>query len=35
MMNNIANAQDNISVEVEYFYSLQVKTKSFYNFTQS
>jgi hypothetical protein len=28
-------AQDNISVEVEYFYSLQVKTRSFYNFTQS
>jgi hypothetical protein len=35
MMNNIANARNNISVEVEYLYSLQVKTRSFYNFTQS
>ncbi len=34
-MNGIANAQNNMGVEQEYFYSLQSKTKSSYNFTQA
>ncbi len=33
-MNGIANAQNNMGVELEYFYSLHKKTKSSYNFTQ-
>jgi hypothetical protein len=33
-MNGIANAQNNIGVELEYFYSLHPKTKSSCNFTQ-
>jgi hypothetical protein len=33
-MNDITNAQNNMGVELEYFYSFHQKTKS-YNFTQS
>ncbi len=34
-MNDIANAQNNMSVELEYLYSLHQKIRSFYNLTQS
>jgi hypothetical protein len=34
-MSDIACAQINMGVELEYFYLLHQKTKSFYNFTQS
>jgi hypothetical protein len=33
-MNDITNVKNAMSVELEYFYSLDPKTKSFYNFTQ-
>ncbi len=32
-MNDIANAQNAMNVELEYFYSLHKKTKNYYNFT--
>jgi hypothetical protein len=34
IMNDITNGENNMGVELEYFYSLHQKTK-FYNFTQS
>ncbi len=33
-MNDIANAQNNMDVELEYLYSLHQKIRSSYNFTQ-
>jgi len=33
-MNGVANAQNNMAVELEYFYSLHSKIKSSYNFIQ-
>ncbi len=34
-MNDIANAQNNMSVELEYLYSLHQKIRSLYKSTQS